>query len=247
MKTEQLSLFPELEAQTDSKIIEKIEPVAVRKTETEVNEQLEKFKKLVDDGMMRQKNAEIVKRYGDIVAKGTEANRKKAAAEAAKKPIEKTVRSNFGPVSYNEVIGENPDLEGLIDKPKHIKAKENQEKLMAESGSLDAISPEDFTDNQPVRKQPMNATVTGRAENTGVSVNNDIGKAKAKTAVEVTSGEKQAVKALKNAEEKAAFKGLKKVGAYAAGALALAGLTSALIGSKGQQTNDQLYGQQPLY
>ena len=80
-----------------------------------------------------------------------------------------------------------------------------------------------------------------------MKVNTDIKAENTKLTKEMPNLNNEAEKALQKAEEKTAFKGLKKVGAYAAGTLALAGLTSALISSKGQQTNNQLYGQQPLY
>ena len=96
-------------------------------------------------------------------------------------------------------------------------------------------------------KQAINTTVKSRADSQEVKVNNDIKAENTKIPKEMPNAKSEAEKALKKAEEKTAFKGLKKVGAYAAGALALVGLTSALIGTKGQQTNDQLYGQQPLY
>ena len=118
---------------------------------------------------------------------------------------------------------------------------------MNSSGSLDKVSTEDFMENSNPVKQPMNTLVKSQAESADVKVNNDVNVEKPIIVKEKNSSGGQAAKALKNADEKIAFKGLKKVGAYAAGALALAGLTSALISSKGQQTNNQLYGQQPLY
>ena len=96
-------------------------------------------------------------------------------------------------------------------------------------------------------KQAINTTVKSRADSQEVKVNTDIKAENTKLTKEMPNLNNEAEKALQKAEEKTAFKGLKKVGAYAAGALALAGLTSALISSKGQQTNNQLYGQQPLY
>ena len=118
---------------------------------------------------------------------------------------------------------------------------------MNKSGALDEVSAEDFMENSNSVKQPMNTIVKSQAESADIKVNNDVKVDKPIIVNEKTSSGGQAAKALKNADEKVPFKGLKKVGAYAAGALALAGLTSALISSKGQQTNNQLYGQQPLY
>ena len=118
---------------------------------------------------------------------------------------------------------------------------------MNNSSALDEVSAEDFMENSNSVKQRMNTIVKSQAESADIKVNNDVNIENPKIVKEKASSGEQAAKALKNADEKVPFKGLKKVGAYAAGALALAGLTSALISSKGQQTNNQLYGQQPLY
>lgn len=217
--------------------------------EDTISKHIERFKKVVDEGVERQKKADMVRRYGDLVAKGTDENKIKAKAQPAaiKTELDNKVQASTGPVTYEDVYGENPGVEGLVEKPRSVQIKEREQKLRDSSGSLDEISPEDFYSEEPSGKKPINTTVSSRAENGAVKVNNDSGAAKVKTAAEIPVNKRQAAQALKNAEEKTAFKGLKKVGAYAAGALALAGLTSALIGSKGQQTNDQLFGQQPLY
>ena len=229
------------------------EPIAkkaaedVANADDSISKQLERFKKVVDEGIEQQKKADMVRRYGDLVAKGTDENKIKAKAEPVKTELDNKVQASTGPVTYEDVYGENPGVEGLVEKPWSVQIREKEQKLRDNSGSLDEISPEDFYSEEPSGKKPINTTVNSKAENGAVKVNNDSGAAKVKIASEIPVNKRQAAQALKNAEEKTAFKGLKKVGAYAAGALALAGLTSALIGSKGQQTNDQLYGQQPLY
>ena len=210
-------------------------------------DRLERFKQIVDAGVKRQHDADMVSRYGELVSKGTQANKARAEKKPVKTAISTKVTAALGPVTYDDVEGENPGVEGLIEKPKSVQAKEWQEKLMNNSGALDEVSAEDFMENSNPVKQPMNTIVKSQAESADVKVNNDVNVEKPIIVNEKNSSGGQAAKALKNADEKIAFKGLKKVGAYAAGALALAGLTSALISSKGQQTNNQLYGQQPLY
>ena len=212
-----------------------------------LKDRLERFKQIVDAGVKRQHDADMVSRYGELVSKGTQANKARAEKKPVKTAISTKVTAALGPVTYDDVEGENPGIEGLIEKPKSVQAKEWQEKLMNNSGSLDKVSAEDFMENSNPVKQPMNTLVKSQAESADVKVNNDVNVEKPIIVNEKNSSGGQAAKALKNADEKIAFKGLKKVGAYAAGALALAGLTSALISSKGQQTNNQLYGQQPLY
>ena len=212
-----------------------------------LKERLERFKQIVDAGVKRQRDADMVSRYGELVSKGTHANKAKAEKKPVKTAISTKVTAALGPVTYDDVEGENPGVEGLIEKPKSVQLKEQQEKLMNNSGALDEVSAEDFMENSNPVKQPMNTIVKSQAESADVKVNNDVKVEKPIIVNEKNSSGGQAAKALKNADEKIAFKGLKKVGAYAAGALALAGLTSALISSKGQQTNNQLYGQQPLY
>ena len=212
-----------------------------------LKERLERFKQIVDAGVKRQRDADMVSRYGELVSKGTHANKTKAEKKPVKTAISTKVTAALGPVTYDDVEGENPGVEGLIEKPKSVQLKEQQEKLMNNSGSLDQVSAEDFMENSNPVKQPMSTIVKSQAESADVKVNNDVNVEKPITLKEKNSSGGQAAKVLKNADEKIAFKGLKKVGAYAAGALALAGLTSALISSKGQQTNNQLYGQQPLY
>lgn len=212
-----------------------------------LKERLERFKQIVDAGVKRQRDADMVSRYSELVSKGTLENKAKTKAEPVKTAISTKVTAALGPVTYDDVEGENPGVEGLIEKPKSVQLKEQQEKLMNNSGSLDQVSAEDFMENSNPVKQPMSTIVKSQAESADVKVNNDVNVEKPIIVKEKNSSGGQAAKALKNADEKIAFKGLKKVGAYAAGALALAGLTSALISSKGQQTNNQLYGQQPLY
>ena len=212
-----------------------------------LKERLERFKQIVDAGVKRQRDADMVSRYGELVSKGTQANKARAEKKPVKTAISTKVTAALGPVTYDDVEGENPGVEGLIEKPKSVQLKEQQEKLMNNSGSLDQVSAEDFMENSNPVKQPMNTLVKSQAESADVKVNNDVNVEKPIIVKEKNSSGGQAAKALKNADEKIAFNGLKKVGAYAAGALALAGLTSALISSKGQQTNNQLYGQQPLY
>ena len=212
-----------------------------------LKKRLERFKQIVDAGVKRQRDADMVSRYGELVSKGTQANKARAEKKPVKTAISTKVTAALGPVTYDDVEGENPGIEGLIEKPKSVQLKEQQEKLMNNSGSLDKVSAEDFMENSNPVKQPMNTLVKSQAESADVKVNNDVNVEKPVIVKEKNSSGGQAAKALKNADEKIAFKGLKKVGAYAAGALALAGLTSALISSKGQQTNNQLYGQQPLY
>lgn len=212
-----------------------------------LKERLERFKQIVDAGVKRQRDADMVSRYGELVSKGTQANKARAEKKPVKTAISTKVTAALGPVTYDDVEGENPGVEGLIEKPKSVQLKEQQEKLMNNSGSLDQVSAEDFMENSNPVKQPMSTIVKSQAESADVKVNNDVNVEKPIIVKEKNSSGGQAAKALKNADEKIAFKGLKKVGAYAAGALALVGLTSALISSKGQQTNNQLYGQQPLY
>ena len=212
-----------------------------------LKDRLERFKQIVDAGVKRQHDADMVSRYGELVSKGTQANKARTEKKPVKTAISTKVTSALGPVTYDDVEGENPGIEGLIEKPKSVQLKEQQEKLMNNSGSLDQVSAEDFMENSNPVKQPMSTIVKSQAESADVNVNNDVNVEKPVIVKEKNSSGGQAAKALKNADEKIAFKGLKKVGAYAAGALALAGLTSALISSKGQQTNNQLYGQQPLY
>ena len=210
-------------------------------------DRLERFKQIVDAGVKRQHDADIVSRYDELVSKGTLENKAKTKAEPVKTAISTKVTAALGPVTYDDVEGENPGIEGLIEKPKSVQLKEQQEKLMNNSGALDEVSAEDFMENSNSVKQRMNTIVKSQAESADIKVNNDVNIENPKIVKEKASSGEQAAKALKNADEKVPFKGLKKVGAYAAGALALAGLTSALISSKGQQTNNQLYGQQPLY
>lgn len=210
-------------------------------------DRLERFKQIVDAGVKRQHDADMVSRYDELVSKGTLENKAKKKAEPVKTAISTKVTAALGPVTYDEVEGENPGIEGLIEKPKSAQLKEQQEKLMNNSSALDEVSAEDFMENSNSVKQRMNTIVKSQAESADIKVNNDVNIENPKIVKEKASSGEQAAKALKNADEKVPFKGLKKVGAYAAGALALAGLTSALISSKGQQTNNQLYGQQPLY
>ena len=70
-----------------------------------LKERLERFKQIVDAGVKRQRDADMVSRYGELVSKGTLENKAKAEKKPVKTAISTKVTEALGPVTYDDVEG----------------------------------------------------------------------------------------------------------------------------------------------